>query len=370
MNVEDIEEAKNQYTKINNSATGFLQNMAKNSKEHYENNGSMNMAFVQAARTVPEDIKKRIESINKIENKTTEDKQEINKQYSRLETWKRSRISDKSKMKTIVEAVSDDMINYELMDPEYKTLLGQLINKDGDASSKGIKLFNREQDDKLMVEYSTDRTQKERESNNNMELSSGAAREVMSFDELMGGVHYKKVEAENNIYSIITGQAEDAGEIDTNSGKFTTASWDGDIGSGKSKTKKALTSVIKGGDIIADLSTRDIFGKGSTYREDLSMLVNNMDLSRLGIVDKGKPGYEDDLAKDALLKEDITGRLINPKTPEDLKFAEENMIDYMLLIAGQAFNNKRNELTAGQETQIKSTTSGMTPQEIIKKFSK
>ena len=35
----------------------------------YENNGSMNMAFVQAAKTVPEDIKKRIESINKIENK-------------------------------------------------------------------------------------------------------------------------------------------------------------------------------------------------------------------------------------------------------------------------------------------------------------
>ena len=86
MNVEDIEEAKNQYTKINNSATGFLQNMAKSSKEHYENNGSMHMAFVQAARTVPEDIKKRIESINKIENKTTEDKQEINKQYTRLET--------------------------------------------------------------------------------------------------------------------------------------------------------------------------------------------------------------------------------------------------------------------------------------------
>ena len=101
--------------------------------------------------------------------------------------------------------------------------------------------------------------------------------------------------------------------------------------------------------VVPDLATRDIFGKGTTYREDLSGLVDKMDLSKMGLVDKGKPGYEDDLAGNALLKEEIIGRLINPKSSEDKKFAQENLIEYFTLLAGQSFNNKRNEITAEKE---------------------
>ena len=77
---------------------------------------------------------------------------------------------------------------------------------------------------------------------------------------------------------------------------------------------------------------------------------------------------EDDLAKNELLKEEIIGRLINPQNANDQKFAEENMIDYFTLLAGQTFNNKRNEI-APKQAETKSTTSGMTAEEIIKKFS-
>jgi len=175
--------------------------------------------------------------------------------------------------------------------------------------------------------------------------------EVISFEELLGGIHHKQLDAENSVYDIVTGQANAASEMNKNSKTFQISSWNEGINSGESKVRKALTPVIKGRLVVADLSTRDIFGKGSTYRDDLSGLVSKMDLSKMGIIDKGAPGYEDDFASNPLLKEEIVGMKINPKTPEQIEDAEKSLIDYLLLLAGQAFNNKRNEITAGKGTE-------------------
>jgi len=374
---EDLmENAKQTYKLTNNTSTELLQNIAKKNKDHYDANGSLNSNFRDVAQEVPIDIYKKILKINNIktEEKTPKNKMDRADQYARLETWKRERIADKTNVKIAIDAINSGLVNYELMNPEYKVLLAQVLNKEGDLKEKGINLFNRKSDDKLMINFTNNRSGSEYVFNKKMEgidlgIDQQGASETIAFEELITGIHYKQLDAETSIYDTVTGQANAASEMNKNSKTFQISSWNEGINSGESKVRKALTPVIKGKQVIADLSTRDIFGKGSTYRDDLSGLVGGMDLSKMGIIDKGAPGYEDDLAGNALLKEEIIGRLINPKSSDDQKFAEENMLEYFTLLAGQSFNNKRNEITAEQQPEIKSTTSGMTAKEIIEKFS-
>ena len=352
MTEEQVREAQNNYKKEDTKATSFLQHIVSRDADHYNEGGGMNPIFRKVGAQVPEDIKSKIEEINRKEDKSQEDKRKRNDQYSRLESWRRDRIKDKAQIRQLVDAVSNDMINYELMHPEYKVLLAQLVDKNVDASKKGIELFH-DENDVLKVKYSKDRMKKEEESVRGEGLSEEGEKETVSFQDLLNSVHYKNVDVENSIYTIITGQAEEAGLMYNISKNFVIKDWEGDNpNSGKSKVRKALTPIIKGGPIISDIATRDIFGKGSTYRDDLTFFVENMDLSRFGLIDKGKPGYQDDLAKNALIKEEIIGRLINPKTPEDLKFAEENMLEYMLDMAGQAFNSARSEFTKDDDLDL------------------
>ena len=88
----------------------------------------------------------------------------------------------------------------------------------------------------------------------------------------MGSVNYKQVEAESGVFDVISGQLEAAAARDKQSKTFI-RQWEVGVNSQKSQTKKTLSNVIKGRMTIADLSTRDILGKGSTYREDLEGLV-------------------------------------------------------------------------------------------------
>tara|TARA_R110002074_G_scaffold24620_2_gene73413 strand:- start:512 stop:1693 length:1182 start_codon:yes stop_codon:yes gene_type:complete len=378
-NEDVVGSAKKDYDAKNTASTDLLKSTVKNNKDHYDGGGGLNTAFRDVGQEIPNNIYEDIKILNKIENKKPEDKRKISDLYARLEDWKGARIADKASVKMIVDAVSSDLVNYELMHPQNKALVAQVVSKDGDFNEKGIKLFNRDSDDKLMVQYTTDRLEKEQAYNQKMEgvvsdtAKEGVAEatsEVVSFEQLASSIHMKKIDAENSIYETVTGQANEATLMNKNSKTFQISSWDEGINSGKSKVTKALTSVIMNKEgVVPDLATRDIFGKGTTYREDLSGLVDKMDLSKMGLVDKGKPGYEDDLAGNALLKEEIIGRLINPKSSEDKKFAQENLIEYFTLLAGQSFNNKRNEITAEKGTEIKSTTSGMTAKEIIEKFS-
>ena len=368
-----IENAKKTYKLTNNTATELLQSIAKKDKDHYSGGGSLNSDFRNAAQDVPRDIYKKILSINKIKEKSPKDKTKRADLYARLETWKRERIADKTNVKIAVDAISSDLVNYELMNPEYKVLLAQVINRDGDLNKKGIKLFNRKSDDKLMIQYTSNRMGSEYMYNKKMEgidlgIDQQGPSEIIAFEELISGIHHKQLDAETSIYDTVTGQANAASEMNKNSKTFQISSWNEGINSGESKVRKALTPVIKGKQVIADLSTRDIFGKGSTYRDDLSGLVGGMDLSKMGLVDKGKPGYEDDLANNALLKEEIIGRLINPKSSDDEKFAEENMLEYFTLLAGQSFNNKRNEITETNKTTQTTNSKSDYAKELIKKY--
>ena len=374
-----IENAKETYKLTNNAATGLLQSIVKKDKEHYDSGGSLNSNFRKVAQQVPRDIYRQLTKINGIKAKTPKDKSKQTDLYARLETWKRERITDKTNVKIAVDAISSDLVNFELMNPEYKTLLAQVINRDGDLNKKGITLFNRKSDDKLMIEYTPNRMGKEYIYNKEMEgidpgIEQQGPSEVISFEELMGGIHHKQLDAETSVYDTVIGQADEAALMNNDNKTFKTRSFGMGIRAGRSKVVKALTPVIKGRRVIADLSTRDIFGKGSTYRDDLSGLVGGMDLSKMGLVDKGMPGYEDDLANNAFLKEEIIGRLINPKSSDDEKFAEEQMVEYFTLLAEQSFNNRRNEITGRpvvmQDLSEPSTFKLLKDEELTKKITK
>ena len=97
----------------------------------------------------------------------------------------------------------------------------------------------------------------------------------------------------------------------------------------------------------------------TTYRKDLTNLVEGMDLSTMGIEDKGDPGYEDDFARGDLIKEEIIGRLINPKTPSDVKNSLLQMKDYYIGMAEGVFNDTRNALV-NEQNEIKNRASGKT----------
>ena len=381
-NVEGVDlmlNAKETYKLTNNTSTELLQYLAKKDKDHYDSGGSLNSDFRKVAQKVPSNIYKELVKISNIKSKTQNDRDKKTDLYARLETWKRERLADKTNVKMVVGAITSDLINYELMNPEYKTLLAQVINRDGDLNEKGIKLFNRKSDDKLMIQYTPNRMGSEYNYNKKMEgidlgIQQQGLPEVISFEELITGAHHKQLDAETIVYDTVVGQAEEAALMNKDNKTFKTASWALGANAGRSKVMKALMPVIKGRRVIADLATRDIFGKGSTYRDDLSGLVDRMDLSKMGIVDKGKPGYEDDLANDAFLKEEIIGRLINPKSSDDEKFAEEQMLEYFTLLAEQSFNNKRNEITGQpivmQDLSEPSTFRLLKDEELTKRITK
>jgi len=357
-----IKNAQELYKLKDDAGTSLLQSSAANNT--YANGEGLNKGFQEAGYSVPDDIYNNITKINKKLFKSKKDKQKIAEEYARLERWKADRITDKANVKEITTAVNEGLINVKNMDPDFKGLWAQLIDRQGDFSLKGIKVYNRKSDDKLMIEFTPDRLEAEHEYNKRMqdpdvdpsvlpsikpysgETAQAAGVQTISFQELVDNAknHYKKVEERTAVGNTRTGALDKAALRDPNSKtfKFTTEAAHNQI-------KKELTDVIKGGGVISDLATADLFGSGKTYRDHLTSLVHeDPDLLRaMGVKDEGEPGYQDDLhgssAKE-LLKEEIIARLINPKNPDDLRFAEENMLEYFISDATKQFDDKRKEI--------------------------
>lgn len=371
---EAILAAQELYKLTDDAGTSHLENSAAGNT--YENGEGMNRAFTDAAYGTPTDIYNNITKINKKVFKTKEDKQIVASEYARLERWKGERIKDKANVKQLSNAINSGLINMDLMDPEYKVLLGQLLDQKGDFSLKGINIYNRESDDKLMVKFTPNRMESEHEYSKRMQEVDAKWKEMgyeeppvhpeagappkqkvgeqeISFEDLMGNVHYRELELQNNVYEGVTSFDGISG-AKRKDGSFITSAWDdGSVNSGKAQATKMINNTLSNANQkqIADLATTDFFGTGSTYRKDLTNLVGGMDLSALGVEDKGEPGYEDDM-KNSLLREEIVGRLIKPQTPSDLKFAREEMENYYIGMAEGVFNNTRNAISDAETTSL------------------
>ena len=374
---QSVLEAQELWKHANGAGTTLIKDAA--AKNKYQNGEGLGKAFKDAAFSVPTDIYNNIVKTNKKVFQTKKDKQYISEQYDRLQRWKNDRISDKANIRQLVDGINSGLINLEKMHPEYKALLAQLIESKGDASSKGIRIYNRKSDDKLMVQFTPNRMESEYEYNIRIqnedldpitypskrletlpysdETAQQAGMQTISFQDLMDNVKYRELELQNGVHETVTSFDAIASARNPRSKTFVTNGWDdGTVNSGKAQATKMVRDLFydKGQQHISDLATTDFFGKGSTYRDDLSGLVGQMDLSGLGIVDEGQPGYQDDLhgseAKD-LLKEEIIARLINPQTPDDLKFAKMQIEDYYVGMAKDVFDTTRNTILAAEEIE-------------------
>jgi hypothetical protein len=358
----------------NQMSNEYLKNIA--AENTYENGETMNGAFREAAYSTPTDIYNKITKINKKVFKTKKDKRIVAEQYARLERWKGERIQDKVNIKELSDSINSGLINLDLLSDDAKLLVGQLMDQKGDLFSKGIRIYNRKEDDKLMIEFTPNRMEKEYEYNQRMKEVDGgpsvyqtqpvapyqgssaegltyveqkAGLQTVSFDDLMDNTKkaYKKLEERNTLSQTYTGAREKGALRDPRSKTFKF-----NDETALAEIRKELSDVIKGDAVVSDLATADLFGTKTTYRDNLTELVAGMDLTKLGIIDEGDPGYEDDFFNNALLKEEVIGRLIRPKNPSDLKFAEEEMLNYFEQAAYLQYKDKRNEILAVEEAAI------------------
>ena len=349
----------------NGAADTLIKNTA--AEYTYKNGEGLNPAIRDAAYSVPTDIHNNITKRNKKVFQTKKDKQYIAEQYSRLESWKSDRIRDKANIKTLVDFINTDGINLELMDPEYKALLAQLINNKDDLSAKGIRIYNRKRitDDDAPFEYPAIQPY-------STETAQKVGLQTVSFDDLMGNIQKRELELQGDLVEVVGGASAMASATHAKSKAFITAEWDdGSVNSGKAQITRSVNNLFagKGRKEIADLATTDFFGTNTTYRKDLTDWINNLELEELeyydyldsmGIEDKGEPGYKDDYyARGDLIKEEIVGRLINPKTPSDEKVALSTIKEYYINMAHSIFNTTRTALV-NEQNEIKNRASGKT----------
>lgn len=354
-------------------AAGYMTKVANENNDGYQQGRPMGQLFQDAAWSVPTEIHKNISEANKKMFKKREDKQYISQQYARLESWKQDRIKDKGYMKTLTEMISSGMVNTKNMNPQVMALLGQLMDSKGDLSQQEITAYNRKGDDKLMISFTPNRIKSIYDYNKSLSTSEPIRSKIkglsiekeetpmasidtsfkpmttpdtknnitMSFEEIFqhANSNLMRKDAENGVVGKINSVIEDSADRDEKSNTFK-HSWS----TYGPNTKRDLRGFIKGGAVIKDLSTRDITEKGSTFKKDVGNLLVDMDLLKLGIPDRGKPGYADDL-ENIDLKNQIIDRITNPQTMSDVAFAEEEMIDYFLNIAKQGFDTKRTEIT-------------------------
>ena len=362
-------------------ATDLLKSKASANGSIYKEDGGLNKSFFDAAHRVPYDLYDKLKKINAKTFPNAEDRANKSLLYQDLENWKRQRIQDKGNIKYVCDAINSDLVNHNLTHPELKVLMGQLIDQKADLNDLGINIFTRDGDYRTMIEYTTNRMETEYQYNKRLEEQTmtkvpfkseqdpeteglvGPKKEkvippyeegrmevpqtvITSLDELVSNIRLKQVESERIVVGGINSMIEDAADRDEKSNTFK-FKWDG-LGGAGTKLQKTLRNTIKNKAVVADLSTRDIFAKDSTYRQDLGNLVFNMDLSKMGVEDMGEKGYQDDFSgvKGLLLKEDVINRLTNPQTTEEFEFAKENIIDYFTTMGKNVFDDKRNEILA------------------------
>ena len=238
--------------RLNMGAAGTL--LKENANNFQE--GGLNEDIREAAYNVPGDIYNKI---LKLQNKvfpSRKDKQDITEQEARLERWKQNRIIEKAGIITAVDGVNNDLINLELMNPDYQVLLAQAIDQKGNFSLKGMKTWTRA-DDMTMIEFTPNRLESEGEYRKRMKVLDAhwkekdyegfpapedqeflykqktTATQSVSLQDLLSNIPYRKVEVQGKVYDTVVGADESARIKNAKSGSFITAAWDdGSVNSG------------------------------------------------------------------------------------------------------------------------------------------
>ena len=358
----------------NDVSSDYLKSVAQENESYYSEGNRMNLAFFDLAQQKPKAIYEKIKKLNQKAFPSSKTKQEIAQLYTDLETWKRDFIKLKGNLRGKLGLVNGNMANLNNMNPELKMLIAQIAEPNTDLAAQGIKLYNRDGDGEMMIKYTGNRMESKYQYNMRMaaergdfikpsevtgdgpeleegqtpyeegKRTTGEVERTISLKELLNSVLPMQLEAENGVIGTLDLANTMAAERDPRSKTFKH-----NDNSAKREILRGFESQIKGNAVVADLSTRDILKTGTTYRQALGGLLANMDLENmLGVEDKGKKGFADDL-QDYEFKKEVLNRLTNPQTVADTRIAEIQMTQYFGDIAYQQYSAKRKEILDQEE---------------------
>jgi len=343
--------------------------------DHYNGGGGMSEAHFDAADLAFRDLKQGIYTLINQKNPTLEDKKLQNKLQRKTNVLKQNVVGTKGLVRQTAQAYSEDLINSELSfkgKPNEQILLKQIMDPKADLQTLGISAFWK--DEELHYEYGPSQIFMEYANNKGLQINPEEImvqeRNVISASDLLGMAVLKDTKSENDINSVIAKAGDDAIATIENTKNLLHK----DFSRVENDVETGFRSILENSKAnLQDLFTRDLTIGNSkrNYKKDLEINpeINALTYSGLGLtasVDENQDGV---ISNDELTNEDkaiIIETLTNPQTSEQKKAAIDTFVNtYLKPLASQEFDYMRGQ--SGKAGNY--TTSGMTPQEIIKKFS-
>jgi len=341
-------------------------------QNHYQDGGPSNVGMFIAVQERFENIKNKIQKINKKKFPSKKEKQERILLYKNFDVMKRGMINDKAAAiqfhKANIGGVNG-LIDWDRMarmadnqeiDLELISLLKDVHDPNIDFEKAGITVRFNDKNEKI-IDYFEGRLGIQYNMNNggsmyNM-MTYGTAQNVKSikYKDLMKTVKYKATAEETKIGEILDGVAAEATAVKKGTKIPVNKSWTNKITGGlKSKTRKSIIAELKNGDVINFLATNPMLGTERVYANDIAGYIDVLtyqdilgkDVSKFDINKDGEINRKElsAIGKDVLSNEDktkIKEALINPKTDKELISAQNEYADYLTNIAEQHFNNNR-----------------------------
>lgn len=358
-------------TTVPELATANARKAVEKHAEYYKKGGSLNIDFTNAGQTRFEDIKAELEKIRDKKFRSRKDKKNRMKLLKDLGLMKESAVNNKAAAIKFFDAGSggeNSLINWELTkrtaDPDLIALLKHVHLPDAKLKDDwGVKLWYDENN--LMVDYFEGRMGIEYNVNHGGNMNSWAALQgnnlpgvkSIKYEDLMGIIKYKAVEQEANIEAIIDGAGTKSAErVKGTNVPIHKEFRDGITGGLETEIYRGIITELESAEVLNDLATRELFGVGRIYENDLENHpgIDNLTYEKI----LGKDLSEFDLNKDNELdakerslisetfltktdKKKIREILTNPTKEEELIIAQKEFAQYLTNLAEQNFNKER-----------------------------
>ena len=338
-------------------------------QNHYQDGGPSNVGMFIAVQERFENIKNKIQAINKKKFPSKKEKQERILLYKNFDVMKRGMINDKAAAiqfhKANIDGVNS-LIDWDRMarmadkqeiDVELISLLKDVHDPNIDFEKAGITVRFNDKNEKI-IDYFEGRLGIQYNMNNGGDMNNMVTTQKtrsIKYKDLMKTVKYKAAAEATKIGEILDGVAAEATAVKKGTKIPVNKSWTNEITGGlKSKTRKSIIAELKNGDVINFLATNPMLGTERVYANDIAGYIDVLtyqdilgkDVSKYDINKDGEINRKElsAIGKDILSDKDrakIKETLINPKTDKELISAQNEYADYLTNIAEQHFNNNR-----------------------------
>jgi len=349
-------------------------------QNHYQDGGPSNVGMFIAVQERFENIKNKIQAINKKKFPSKKEKQERILLYKNFDVMKRGMINDKAAAiqfhKANIDGVNS-LIDWDRMarmadkqeiDVELISLLKDVHDPNIDFKRAGITVRFNDKNEKI-IDYFEGRLGIQYNMNNGGGMDNMVTTQKtrsIKYKDLMKTVKYKAAAEATKIGEILDGVAAEATAVKKGTKIPVNKSWTNEITGGlKSKTRKSIIAELKNGDVINFLATNPMLGTERVYANDIAGYIDVLtyqdilgkDVSKFDINKDGEINRKElsAIGKDILSDKDrakIKETLINPKTDKELISAQNEFADYLTNIAEQHFNNNKPPSPGGSKVGV------------------